>query len=68
MVGPQMTLCTNGKMLTLSRLCQAFIFQGDDQYEDEHDRDEEDHGEDNGEDNREEDKGVDDHDEDDHIG
>ena len=60
MVGPLMTLCTNGKMLTLSRLCQAFIFQGDDQYEDEHDRDEADHGE--------EDKGVDDLDEDDHIG
>ena len=54
-----MTLCTNGKMLTLSRLCQAFIFQGDDQYEDEHDRDEADHGEDSG---------VDDLDEDDHIG
>ena len=64
MVGPLMTLCTNGKMLTLSRLCQAFIFQGDDQYEDEHDRDDDDHGEDNGE----EDKGLDDLDEDDHIG
>ena len=59
MVGPLMTLCTNGKMLTLSRLCQAFIFQGDHQYEDEHD-----HGEDNGEDG----KGDDDHDEDGHIG
>ena len=59
MVGPLMTLCTNGKMLTLSRLCQAFIFQGEDQYEDEHDRDEADYGED---------KGVDDLDEDDHIG